>query len=290
MNASARQLPPPIAWRHAVRSQARLILTGKKRALRFLWVGGLVVAALAVLPVRIPVIRVGPAEEEGLKTFELDWWRFDEIPVFAYPELSPLLVIYHALAFIGLCWPLSVWSGEPPGERDAFRSLPVGAPGHELARVAAGALWLVAVSVTLSGLGTLGILAMDRGGSLHALSVRSWIHFVTGPLTLYLLSSCAALRARRPLRAILLAIAALFVPFSIFASFEVQWGYDLFHAAIGGELSYVVAMGGPAEDIMGIRAGIHAGDEPNRMPAWATLLWLAVGLGGVVIAARQRES
>lgn len=284
MNASARQLPPPISWQHAVREQIRLIMAGKKRAL---WVPGLLLALVA-LPVRIPVIRVGPAEAEGLKTFELNWWRFDEIPVFAYPELSPLLVIYLALVFVGLFWPLSVWSGEPPGDRDAFRSLPVGAPGHELARVAAGALWLVAVSVTLLALVMLGLLATDRGGSLYAIRTLSWIHYATGPLTFYLLASWAALRARRPLRAILLAIAALFVPFSIFASFEVQWGYDLFHAVIGGELSYTVAMSGPAEDIMGVTAGIHARAGPNRMPAWATVVWLAVGLGGVVIAARWR--
>lgn len=289
MNTSARQLPPPLAWRHAVRAQVRLIMTGKQRALRFLWLGGLALVALTVLPVSIPVIEVGPGPDgaEGVKTLELNWWRLHEIPVFEYPELSSLLVIYQALLFIGLFWPLSVWRDEPPDERDAFRSLPVAAPGHELARVAAGALWLIALSVALPALVTLGLLATERGGSLHVFSVRSWIHCVTGPLTLYLLSSCAALLARRPLRAILLTFAALFVPFILFATYEIQWGYDLLHAVIGGELSYSTAIGGPAEDILGIEPGIHPRDGPSHLPAWATVLWLAVGLAGVVIAVRR---
>ncbi len=277
MSASARRLPPPISWRDAVRAQVRQIMTGKKRAL---WVPGLLLALVA-LPVRIPAIWTGPPDADGVTTTEIHWWRFDEIPVFAYPELSSLFVIYQALLLVGLFWPLSVWRGEPPGERDAFRSLPVAEPGHEPARVAAGALWLAAVSVTLPALVILGLLATDRGGSLHALGTLSWIHFVTGPLTFYLLASVAALLAQRPRRAILLAIAALFVPFLLFAKFEVQWGYQLFDAVIGGAMSYSVAVGGPVVDIL---IGDQARAETLR--AWATIVWLVLGLGGLVAAAR----
>ena len=277
MSASARRLPPPVSWQHAVREQVRLIMTGKKRAL---WVPGLLLALVA-LPVRIPAIWVGPADADGVKTFEVHWWRFDEIPVFAHPELSSLFVIYQGLLFVGLLWPLSVWRGEPPSERDALRSLPVTGPGHELARVAAGALWLAAACVTIPALVVLGLLATGRGGSLDTLGIWSWIHFVTGPLTLYLLASVAALLAQRPLRAILLTIAALFVPFSLFARFEVSWGYQLLDAVIAGDMSYSAAIGGPVVDIL-----IGDGARAEPLQAWATVLWLGLGLGALTAAAR----
>ena len=284
-SAVSRRLPDPAPWERATREQLALIGLGRRRELVLILLCGGFLGLMGVLPVKIPVVHVSPGPD-GVKTVEFNWWPMAEMPFFANPQLWPLLLSYQVLLFLGLLWPLSIWQDLSPPEREMFWSQPIGRCPHELARVAAGSLWLIGACAVLLSLAALGLAAGGDAAALTALATSSWTHYFTGPLTLYLLASTAALRSRRPGRAIVAAILALFVPFAIFATVEFQAGYDLWHAVIGGDLSYAVAMGGPVEDILGVRM---TGDG-RWTGIWATGLWLALGLAAVAAAAYRRHN
>lgn len=285
MNALNRRLPAPISWRGAVRRQFRWIGQGRRRQLLVLLGVGVIIAVAASLPVRIPGL-LGKTGEDGVRTMVAGWWTIDELSIFAYPDLWTLVLTYQVLLLLGLLWPASIWRDEPPDQRDFFRTLPVVSPGHELARLAAGALWLTIAIAAILSLATVGILVAGHGSKLGVLSPRGWIHYLTGPVTFYLLASVAALAARRPLRAVLLTIALLFGSFSLAATLEIKSLYAVCDAIVGGPLSYGAGMSGPVEDLMLVEPSNRA--PPGATNAIAVVLWLALGLAGVIAAARWR--
>jgi hypothetical protein len=99
-------------------------------------------------------------------------------------------------AMVGLpapvLWGLVVWQGELPHRRSYHWSLPVARPGHDLARVAAGAVWLLAAYLVLAGIGA--ILAATSGEWARFAAIGpAWITFFAAPLVLYLLVAPLAL-------------------------------------------------------------------------------------------------
>ena len=102
--------------------------------------------------------------------------------------LPPVLVA----AMLGLpapaIWAVAVWHGELPHRRSYHWSLPVSRAAHDLARVAAGAAWLLAVYLALAACGA--VLAATNGAWPGFAAIGwAWITFFAGPLVLYLLIS-----------------------------------------------------------------------------------------------------
>ena len=117
--------------------------------------------------------------------------RIQRLPVF---DVFPFLIL------IGALWPAIVWHGEGPSDREYHWSLPVVRANHDMVRVIAGALWrtlgVLAVEVFQVGTSILG----GYGTQMAQLSLGTWINYVTGPLTMYLLVSALAIATDHPLR------------------------------------------------------------------------------------------
>jgi hypothetical protein len=177
-------------------------------------------------------------------------------------------------------WALFVWHGELPQRRSYHWSLPVPRPGHDLARIAAGAVWLLAAYLALAAVGA--IVAATSGDWAHFASIGpAWATFFVGPLVLYLLTSPLALWSdsptlRRSMVAFIgVAIVAAILQLEVYrhvaeAVFGRGWG--LTTALIGGFLR---------------QAGVETG-APGVLIVAA--LWLGIGLTATVFAATWRPA
>ena len=172
-----------------------------------------------------------------------------------------------ALGFAPL-WALVVWYGEWPLRRSYHWSLPVPRAGHDLARVAAGAIYLI---VGWSALALVGWLSRDTVIGLPALA-----SFFSAPLILYLLITPLVLWSDSRVvpwgfALILVGALAVLVDFAPIASvflaiFESSWGIE---PAIYGGFREADVIAGPTS---------------------ATALWLAIGLASTVFAAIWRPA
>lgn len=115
-------------------------------------------------------------------------------------QVARLLPIWWVLVLIGPVWAFAVFNNEGPGNRMYHWSQPVPRWIHSLARVAAGAAWLVVVYVVLLGAGLL-FGAMDGNAwQYFQLPVAAWANFFTGPLIGYLGVSILAVISDHPIR------------------------------------------------------------------------------------------
>lgn len=126
-------------------------------------------------------------------------------------EAARLLLVWPVLiGLVGPVWAFAVFHEEGPAQRHYHWSQPVQRHVHSLARIAAGAGWLV---------GTIGLLivvalvlaAIDGNlGELRALGALAWLNMFTGPLIGYLGISVLTISSDYPLRWLLvLWLAAL---------------------------------------------------------------------------------
>lgn len=104
------------------------------------------------------------------------------------PPQIPLLMIAAVFALpVGVIWAATVWKGETPSRRTYHWSLPVARPAHDLARVAVGALYLLAAYAVLAGAGALVALADGGFDRFAAIRPVAWANYVMAPLIVYLL-------------------------------------------------------------------------------------------------------
>jgi hypothetical protein len=93
----------------------------------------------------------------------------------------------------GAAWPLITWNAEAPSRRGYHWSLPVARLPHDLARVAAGALYLL-VGIAALAAACVGLAISDGSlAELRAVPRILWLSFFTAPLLTYLLVSPIAL-------------------------------------------------------------------------------------------------
>jgi hypothetical protein len=93
----------------------------------------------------------------------------------------------------GSIWTLGVWAGEPPRRRTYHWSLPVSRTSHDVARVLAGALHLLAACAVVAA-ACAGIMAVRGYGPIvTGLPIVFWATFFAAPLITYLLASPAVL-------------------------------------------------------------------------------------------------
>jgi hypothetical protein len=93
----------------------------------------------------------------------------------------------------GAAWPLITWNAEAPSRRAYHWSLPVNRLSHDLARVAAGALYLLVGVVALAVACTALSLSDGSFAELRSVPAILWLSFFTAPVLTYLLVSPIAL-------------------------------------------------------------------------------------------------
>jgi hypothetical protein len=164
----------PIGFGAALNRQLRLLWTTRRPLL-------LVVAAMGVLALIGP-----PFIQEN---------QMGGVPV---ARLLPLWGVFVFL--IGPIWAFAVFHNEGPDNRYYHWSHPVSRAGHTLARVAAGAIWLVAAYLVLVVAGFLFAVADGNAWQLTALPGSAWVNFFTGPLIGYLGVSAITVISDYPLR------------------------------------------------------------------------------------------
>jgi hypothetical protein len=185
--------------------------------------------------------------------------------------LAPLVVAAMLASPAPALWALAVWHGELPHGRSYHWSLPVSRCSHDLARVAAGAVWLVASYATLAVAGALVAAGAGGWGSLVAIG-SDWLPVFAGPLVVYLLIAPFAMWSDSiALRRIL----AGFLVFGVLAVvFDLRWHLRA-AAAVFGEQS-------------GLATALFAKRPEYDAQLAPTLLWLAIGALLTVAAATWR--
>lgn len=105
-----------------------------------------------------------------------------------------LIAVWIVCSISALFWPYGVWSGETPSNRGYHWSLPVERSLHDLMRVWAGGLLLLAVT-TVAALAALAAAAL-AGNTAGLAQISGWIWpaWLLGPLVPYLLVSIFTVR------------------------------------------------------------------------------------------------
>jgi hypothetical protein len=200
--------------------------------------------------------------------------RFERLPVF---DVFPFLVI------IGALWPAFVWHGEGPSKRHYHWSLPVPQARHDLLRVAAGGLWLLAGLVAVEAFQIAAAFANGYGERLADVSLGSWLNYVSAPMTMYLIGSALAVATDHPIRWLLGGMFGVMATATVCNTAFMCSGSWLLEASrhFFGLTQALTAFIGPE---IFTRTGIAPG-----LGAWVTIaLGLGAGCGAVYAAARWR--
>jgi hypothetical protein len=159
-------------------------------------------------------------------------------------------------------WPSLLWRGEPVGRRYYHWSLPVPRGTHDLARIAAGGLWVLVV---------VGMLALSARVSLWPLAMRAnseplfeIVEYGVGVLTLYAVASVLTLVTAHPARWFFGTLAVyllLWAPMSIAP--VPRWLFRAWGAPVVGRYGLFWATLGA-----GSSGDIHTEESPNAETTW----------------------
>ncbi|HUF49258.1 MAG TPA: hypothetical protein VMN60_00400 [Longimicrobiales bacterium] len=196
---------------------------------------------------------------------------------------DPTVAVAGALVgFTGAFWPMIVWYGETPGRRTYHWSLPVARTGHDLMRVAAGAIYLVAISVTVA----LAAILIDGSvaSSFGEFRTVLFLAFVLIPLFPYFLMTALALWSDYTITRWVLAG---FVAFPVGATILERAGYgqpaDWFGTLFfGGRFSFAFTL------FEGIFILSDGRVFPGELWPTAIAIWLAAGILLTLLAASVR--
>lgn len=202
------------------------------------------------------------------------------------------------LVFAGPFWGFAVWHNEGPASRLYFWSHPVSRSTHTLARVVAGAVWLVAIYAALIGAAALLALFDGNVAQLGHPGPVAWLDFFLAPLIGYLIISVLTVPSDYPIRWFLAVL--LGVPITL-ALLDEWLGMDRFVEWLLEPLTnrtwgLAITMGGPfilALERLGATLREESGPGPfERMfdpQTWwvAVALWLLFWAGLVVLLASR---
>jgi hypothetical protein len=133
-------------------------------------------------------------------------------PPFLDLGTTRLFVLWPVLVGLaGPAWAFAVFHEEGPTRRHYHWSQPAARHVQSLARIAAGAVWLMAVLALLLGAAVV-LGALDgNAASLGELSALAWINVFTGPLIGYMGISVLTVSSDHPLRWLLLLWLSLLI-------------------------------------------------------------------------------
>jgi hypothetical protein len=208
------------------------------------------------------------------------------------PKPNGMTAVYPSIIagiIAASAWPLITWNGEAPSRRAYHWSLPVARLPHDLARVAAGALYLLVGLAALAA--GCAMLAWADGSfeQLRAIPAIVWASFFTGPMIAYLLVSPIALW--NEYRVTRYAIIGFIILGALagFVGGPFEWiMVALMQPILSGETF------GLAEVLVGVLVRVAsdtAVGNPVVVPtSWwgAVALWFGIGITANVVAAAWR--
>lgn len=197
----------------------------------------------------------------------------------------------HALpmALVGLLLPFGAWRSEDPSRRDYHWAMPVPRETHTLMRVFAGWVWLMAaVAAYLVVLVLIGVVPpLLLGGAVHLFDGAAWewaVPFTTASVA-YLLTTALVVSSDHPWRWIGGVAAGWLLGAIVLRMFELDAVADRLDAVLTGSYGLSAAIWADVWRMEGRRVV----SAPDRW-AGATLIWGALGMTGVVLAARRHRS
>ena len=113
---------------------------------------------------------------------------------------------------------MSVWHKHGTSWRGYHWAMPVDRKTQDLARVAMGGVWLLVVIAVTLVLAAPFALARHGTELINERTAWMWLSFFTGPLTIYLFCSLAALRSASPVAWIVGVSAGMIVMTLTFSS------------------------------------------------------------------------
>jgi len=206
-------------------------------------------------------------------------------PTYDPPQLAGTFL---ATMLIALFWPAEAWRDAPAGDRDGFLAQPIHQGWHELARVVAGASWLLILSLAFAVLVAGAAVIAGSLGEFPRVTPWMALAYVTGPLTAYLLGSIAALRSAHPLRWSLGVPAALALVPKLLEGLT-EPSFRIHQHPIGySETGLFWALIGPINET---RPWFMAPGTPwERYWVADAAAWLAIAVVGVLLAAHLRKT
>jgi hypothetical protein len=228
---------------------------------------------------------------------------------------------YFAAVFIGVFAPVAIWKGDEPARRGYHWAMPVDSWRHSLVKASGGWIWMLAAVLVfaawLTALGWLtgGEFGVQRAGNLGAEAIAAmppadqaratwqapgwqWITPLTGATVAYLFATALVLFSDHPWRWIVGLVTGLFVLMAFAGAAGPTWMRTLLEQVVLGRWGLVPALTGgvPVRETFEWTSGrgthSHTMDvlRPDLV-AWigATLLWLGIGAGLTMLAARKQE-
>jgi hypothetical protein len=212
------------------------------------------------------------------------------LPAASWPEM--VVVPVPPLLLATMAWPLLVWQGQGPSQRNYHRALPVDHVAHDLLKVAAGGIWLFAgIGLTVAFLTFLAAI-MPAGiaeAPSPALTPAMLLNVFTGTLIVYLLVSAIPILTDRPLEwllgiCVMIAGAGMLRAvyddnlISYLVGVLAKGQFGLGQALVGGYITHSREL----RLVFGLQG-------ENSMLSWSitTILWLALAFWLVCWASRR---
>lgn len=127
---------------------------------------------------------------------------------FALLSLHPWIVLTAG------AWGIAVWWQESPSRREHVLAAPADITVQELARIAGGGLWLLAVLALTTAAALVIQLLGGRGDALAAVAPAAWAVLFSGPLLAYALAATVATATRRSIVSALVGLVLTMVVFA----------------------------------------------------------------------------
>lgn len=254
----------------ATRAPEPTFATALRQQLRLLWVSRRPIFFAAILVGTLAMMRL------------ILVWAGDGT-VLLFGRLTNLVV------FVSAAWALIVWRDDPPKNRRYHWSMPVDMAHHDLARVLAGAIWLLPALAAFFVAGSLLALGEGQAAELGRAAPMLALRLLIAPLLGYLLLAPIGVASNRPLEWVIglfIGIQGLIGAGTLLdrsgtllrifeAVFGPPWG-------LGWALAAPFSADGP---------GGGAGSAIDVLAGWlpAVLLWLVITSAMVTLAAVRRR-
>lgn len=196
--------------------------------------------------------------------------------------------------FVALIAAASIWQRDEPSRRGYHLAMPVSAAEHTAIRVGAGWIWLMVWVVGyLALLCLLGLIVAAIGGG-HLDSRMSWWGWIVpfaAATMIYLLASIALVASEKPL------LWIVGVPAAISGLIVIPLAYNA-KSAVDAVMRLLQSPFSPSAPIFPMYylqpTGVHASLSPLaadwKSGVMATVLWTAIALVGLWLAARHRPA
>ena len=278
------ETPMPVGWLDAVGIQRRMLWRGRRRDVITFLVVAVAMLVVTSLNVKVPVIH-GHDAPDGSMSVRFEMFSEADFGLVPTPGLLVVILSFAVLIFAALFWALSVWMGEGPSRRSYHWTMPISRASHDLARVAAGGLWLLLGILIMWLAAIVGLAVGGRLDAVGAVSVMGWVNYVVAPVIIYLLVSIAGVSSDRAGRLVAYVFLGTVGSYVLFTLINLEPVARVFHEIIDGTFGYQRALTDAFfNDI------VPLSERSNPVPwMWRALLWLGVALGSLITAARRHR-